>query len=180
MIKTLYPIFRHWSDKGSVYIISDTHFEDEDCKLMDPNWITPEEQVAILKKYVTKNDTLIHLGDVGNPTWMNQIKGYKVLITGNHDRGVQFYEPYFDEIYNGPLFIADKIVLSHEPLNLNFALNIHGHDHSLLWKTDKYRVNCACNVVNYTPINLRQIIEMGRLKDISSIHRLTIDSSKKS
>ena len=36
MIETLYPVFRKWSEKGSVYIVSDTHFEDSDCKLMDP------------------------------------------------------------------------------------------------------------------------------------------------
>lgn len=30
MIDTLYDKFKPWSAKGSVYIISDTHFEDED------------------------------------------------------------------------------------------------------------------------------------------------------
>ena len=178
MIKTLYPTFRRWSEKGSVYIISDTHFEDEDCKLMDPNWISPEEQVAILKKYVKKNDTLIHLGDVGNPQWMKEIAGYKVLITGNHDRGVQIYEPFFDEIYNGPLFISDKIILSHEPVAIEFALNIHGHNHNHEWKTDGIHINCACNVVGYTPLNLNSVIKAGYLKNIPSIHRLTIESAK--
>lgn len=32
MIASLYQVFRHWSDNGSVYIISDTHFDDSDCK----------------------------------------------------------------------------------------------------------------------------------------------------
>ena len=52
MIMTLYDLFRHWSDGGSVYIISDTHFDDVDCKLMDPNWITPEEQLEIINSTV--------------------------------------------------------------------------------------------------------------------------------
>ena len=43
MIPTLYEPFRHWSDGGSVYILSDLHFDDEDCKFMSPDWITPEE-----------------------------------------------------------------------------------------------------------------------------------------
>lgn len=47
MIKTLYPIFQHWSEKGSVYLLSDTLFADSDCKLMDPDWISPEEQVSM-------------------------------------------------------------------------------------------------------------------------------------
>ena len=50
MISTLYEPFRHWSEKGSVYILSDLHFDDSDCKLMDPNWITPEEQLEIINK----------------------------------------------------------------------------------------------------------------------------------
>ena len=31
MIPTLYEPFRHWSEQGSVYILSDLHFDDEDC-----------------------------------------------------------------------------------------------------------------------------------------------------
>lgn len=29
MIPTLYEPFRHWSENGSVYILSDLHFDDE-------------------------------------------------------------------------------------------------------------------------------------------------------
>lgn len=57
MIKTLYPIFQKWSEKGSVWIISDTHFEDDDCLFMDPNWLTPEEHIKKLSLYIGKNVT---------------------------------------------------------------------------------------------------------------------------
>ena len=67
MILTLYEPFRHWSETGSVYILSDLHFADADCKQMDPGWVEPEEQVAIINKTVMKNDTFVCLGDVGNP-----------------------------------------------------------------------------------------------------------------
>ena len=51
MIPTLYEPFRHWSATGSVYILSDLHFDDHDCKLMDSNWITPKEHtMGILMK----------------------------------------------------------------------------------------------------------------------------------
>ena len=55
MIPTLYEPFRHWSEGGSVYILSDLHFDDLDCKLMDPGWITPQEQLAIINKNVMKD-----------------------------------------------------------------------------------------------------------------------------
>lgn len=179
MINSLYPIFQHWSERGSVYIISDTHFEDSDCKLMDSNWITPEEQVKIINSMVHKNDTLIHLGDVGNPEWITKLKaGYKVLVMGNHDQSIQKFKPYFDEVYSGCLFISDRILLSHEPVyGLPWCLNIHGHDHN---GTEPYKegckhINLAANVCGYTPISLGKIIKDGALSGIDSIHRQTID-----
>lgn len=51
MILTLYEPFRHWSETGPVYILSDPHFDDPDCKLMDPGWIEPEEQVARINAF---------------------------------------------------------------------------------------------------------------------------------
>ena len=53
---------KEWSETGSVYILSDPHFEDADCKLMDPDWIMPEEQVARINALVMKNDTFVCLG----------------------------------------------------------------------------------------------------------------------
>ena len=148
MIPTLYEPFRHWSDGGSVYILSDLHFDDEDCKFMSPDWITAEEQLSVINGIVMKNDTFICLGDVGKPE------------------------------YTGPLFIAEKILLSHEPVyGLPWCLNIHGHDHNNVepYKEGCKHINLAANVCGYTPINLGKIIREGVLADVPSIHRMTID-----
>lgn len=72
MISTLYEPFRHWSDGGSVWILSDMHFDDPDCKRMDPDWITPEEQIKIINAHVQKNDTFVCLGDVGEAKYIKQ------------------------------------------------------------------------------------------------------------
>ena len=143
MILTLYEPFRHWSDGGSVYILSDLHFDDQDCQFMNPGWITPQEQVNIINNMVMKNDA----------------------------KGV--YNTYFDEIYTGPLFIAEKILLSHEPVyGLPWCLNIHGHDHNNVepYKEGCKHINLAANVCGYTPINLGKIIKEGVLADVPSIH----------
>ena len=101
----------------------------------------------------------------------------KILLLGNHDaRGA--YKDLFSEVYTGPLFISDKILLSHEPVfGLTWCLNIHGHDHN---NTEAYKdgckhINLAANVCGYTPINLGKIIKDGILSAIESIHRVTID-----
>ncbi len=178
MILTLYEKFQHWSEKGSVYILSDTHFDDKDCKEIDSNWISVKEQQEILRKTVTRNDTLILLGDIGNKERLKEIwknKPYIVIILGNHDAPGEFNsDDFFDEVYPGPLFIAEKILLSHEPIDFEFALNIHGHDHSGKMYEGN-RINLAANVCNYTPMSLAKIIKSGVLKNIKSIHRQAID-----
>ncbi|MBQ3036730.1 MAG: hypothetical protein IJD31_07360 [Lachnospiraceae bacterium] len=178
MIPTLYKPFQHWSVTGSVYILSDLHFADSDCPSMEPNWITPEEQVRIINKRAKKNDTFICLGDVGNPEYLKDIKaGKKILLTGNHD-AVGLYRDYFDEIYTGPLFIAEKILLSHEPVHgLPWCLNIHGHDYNNVadYCEDCKHINLAANVCGYTPLDLGKAIKEGVLSDIPTIHRMTID-----
>lgn len=219
MISSLYDCFKHWSKTGSVYIISDTHFDDSDCKLMSKNWISPEEHIKLLNKMVHKTDTLIHLGDVGNVEWIKQLKCYKVLIMGNHDAGKSkyqrraefikefntfsdaetaerkgeidyiesgFHKPFiagyksnklFNEVFEGPLMISEKIILSHEPiLGLPYVLNIHGHDHSGSF-IDANHINVASNVCNYTPLNLGAYIKEHGLSQIKSIHRQTIDNA---
>ena len=178
MIKALYQPFQHWSDGGSVYILSDTHFADSDCKLMDPGWVSPEEQVEIINKTVAKGDTFVCLGDVGDPDYVRMIKARKkILLLGNHDRRI-LYKDLFDEIYTGPLFISDKILLSHEPVyGLTWCLNIHGHDHNNMeaYMDGCKHLNLAANVCGYTPVNLGKLINGGILSDIDSIHRTTID-----
>lgn len=181
MIDSLYPCFKHWSSKGSVYIIGDTHFDDSDRIFMGYTY-TENMQISILKAVCTKNDTLIHLGDVGNPKYLNELKCYKVLIMGNHDQSIKEMRKYFDEVYSGPLWISKKLVLSHEPLIAQtwetaqtIAFNIHGHDHG---DTKRYfHLNLTQNVYGYMPLNLNQFIRSGELKKINDIHRATIDNA---
>lgn len=182
MIPTLYKPFQHWSEGGSVFILSDLHFNDGDCKIMDPNWVSPEEQIAIINKLVKKGDTFICLGDVGSPKYVPKINaGKKIIIAGNHD-SISNYKGLFDEIYTGPLFIAEKILLSHEPVyGLPWCLNIHGHDHNNVepYAEGCKHINLAANVCNYTPVSLGKLIKDGVLADIESIHRITINKRLK-
>lgn len=181
MIPSLYPCFKHWSEKGSVYITSDTHFKDNDREFMGYD-ISSIDQAYLLKEKCNKNDTLIHLGDVGEPEYMNLIRCHKVLIMGNHDQSKSKMEKYFDEVYPGPLWISEKIVLSHEPIEVSVygspcVLNIHGHDHSDKEYNDDYHLNLAANVFGYMPLDLKRFIKQGFLSDIQSIHRVTIDNA---
>ena len=181
MIQSLYEPFKKWSENGAVYIISDTHFGDPDCQIMNPNWPDPECAVRVINSVVTKNDTLVILGDVGDEHFVSSINaGYKVLVCGNHDKGASRYmNGLFDEVYTGPLVIGEKLLLSHEPIYLPFVTNIHGHVHGAPMRyKNVFGCNClnlASDVCGFKPINLWVEIKNGLLSDTQSIHRLTID-----
>ena len=158
-------------------MISDTHFDVDDCLLMDPNWPLPEKYIRQCFSGISKNDTLIHLGDVGNPEYFRRLRCHKVLLLGNHDESVTKFQPYFHEIYEGPLMIAEKILLSHEPIDISWAFNIHGHDHDPDHKGDIYHFNCIANVVGYAKISLKDLINSGIQKQVLSLHRQTVDNA---
>jgi calcineurin-like phosphoesterase family protein len=177
MIKGIYDCFKHWYHGGSIWFYSDPHFADEEMTALRKNYIGDEEQVRSINSKIGKNDTLIILGDIGNPEFLKQIRGYKVLILGNHDKGASVYAPYVNEVYEGALTISDKIILTHEPVDVPFMFNIHGHDHSNWHGKDKMHFNMCAEAINYTPVSFSQMIKSGTFKDVPNIHRLVIDKA---
>ena len=132
---------------------------------------------------------MIILGDIGDISFVKKLKGYKVLVMGNHDSGASNYKKQiifennkeisnklFDEVYEGPVIISEKIIISHEPIDLPYMLNIHGHDHNNLFKSKK-AINVCAEHINYLPICFKSIVNSGILKNIKTIHRLTIDDA---
>ena len=75
--------------------------------------------------------------------------------------------------------INDRVILSHEPIQLpEYMYNIHGHIHSNNYKGDFNHLNCCAEAIDYTPINLLNLFKKGLLKNINSIHRVTIDQAR--
>lgn len=175
MIDCLYNPFKKWSERGTVWLISDTHFGDLELREGIPNRPSDAELVDLINSKVGKHDTLVHLGDVGERTWVDELKGYKVLLLGNHDLGHTNYERYFNEVYGGPLMISDKIILSHEPLDIDWAYNIHGHDHA--GQPRPGHLNVCVDVIGYTPVHFNQFVKSGALSKIKTIHRITTDKA---
>lgn len=184
MKTNLYEIFdKAWNKGGVIYFYSDPHFNDTDMVHLRHNYIGDEEQVACINKVVGKKDTIVFLGDIGDTDFIKKVRGYKVLIMGNHDKGASNYKRaivdgvdnhLFDEVYSGPLMISDKILLSHEPINLPYVLNIHGHDHSG-WHKIPHGLNVCAELINYFPVPLTKIMKSGMLNKVDDIHRCAID-----
>lgn len=177
MYKGVYDCFARWFNekRGGIWFYSDPHFGDQEMMYLRKNYIGDDEQVARINSKVGKHDTLIILGDIGDKEYLKKIHAHIVLILGNHDAGVTTYEGYADEVYEGPLFISDKILLSHEPIIFPYAMNLHGHDHSNWYIKDDLHINLCAEHIDYTPISLKSMIKNGTFKNITNIHRATID-----
>lgn len=105
------------------------------------------------------------------------------------DEGMSFHTPFTywnvsadnrlaDLVFEGPLTLGEKIILSHEPIpNLFWALNIHGHDHSGPVNSDLYHYNVALSANNYQLTNFNQLLKSGPTAHIESLHRDTIDTA---
>ena len=172
-IAGLYKIFDHWHQQGTVHIISDTHFGDEELRAGFPDRPTDEDIVKSINAKVGRKDTLIILGDIGDIECVKKLRGYKVLIMGNHDAGKSNYTGVFNEVYEGALMVGEKLILSHEPVELPWAFNIHGHDHAGCQRP--FHLNVCSDVIGYKPVNLNQFLKSGALSRIQTIHRSTID-----
>ena len=177
MIESLYAPFQHWAEKNAIWIISDLHLgEDDDLRKAYPNRPNAEEIIKNINSKVGRNGTLIVCGDAGLPEYVSKLKGYKVLIKGNHEPGLANFLDIFDEVYEGMLIIHPHIILSHEPINFPYMYNIHGHKHHGPHFTYGH-MNVNADVVGYTPINFNQFIKSGKVKECIDIHRETIDGA---
>lgn len=176
-IESLYAPFQHWAEKNAIWLISDLHFgEDEDLRQAYPNRPPVEEMIKEINRKVGRNGTLIICGDAGLPEYVSQLKGYKVLIKGNHEPGLVNFKGIFDEVYEGCLIVHPHIILSHEPVNFPYAYNIHGHNHNGPMYTYGHMNVCA-DVIGYSPVNFNQFLKSGKLKECIDIHRQTIDNA---
>ena len=177
----LYDIFREkWEQFQTAHIISDTHFGDKELQANIKDRPKDEDYIRLINSKVGKNDLLICLGDVGDIECARKLKGYKILIAGNHDAGLSNYREVFNEVYAGVLVVGEKLILSHEPVDVPWAFNIHGHAHHGEPMSDNQHFNvCGEARKCYEPVNLNQFMKAGFMAKIQTIHRDVIDKATK-
>ena len=204
---------------GTVWVISDPHFGDPESAAMRGDYPGDDALVKMINSKVGKKDTLVILGDVGDVGFVKKLRGYKVLIMGNHDKGASNYRRdygqhhmedvvevctvnlgpgpsnirkyrthtpelacdrednhLFDEVYEGPLMVNDRLILSHEPIYPlpPYMYNIHGHVHARK-EDDAQHKNVCAEHVGYTPVNLMSMLKNGLLSAVDSIHENAIE-----
>ena len=178
VLSGVYKIFMNrWSQFQTAWIISDLHFNEDDLKRAFPNRPSDDELVRRINAKCGRKDLLFVLGDCGDLEYVKKLRGYKVLIMGNHDTGATKYEEVFDEVYEGALIIGEKLILSHEPISMiPWAFNFHGHNHAQK-KDAPGHMNVCADVLGYEPAHLNSLLNKGIAKNIYTIHRETIDGA---
>lgn len=128
------------------------------------------------KNFFQKDEVLLEMKRLYPDCQYNISEGYDFHSPFEYWKGIAD-NMLFDEVYEGALIIGEKFILSHEPVELPWALNFHGHDHQ--GGPHKNSVNCCCDVIGYKPINMNQIMKQGLAARIDTIHRETIDRATK-
>lgn len=78
---------------NDVYMVSDTHFGDQELREGTPGRMTDDEIVAAINRVCGKTSALIHLGDVGDLSYVRKLRAkVKILVLGNHDGPASMYK----------------------------------------------------------------------------------------
>lgn len=158
-----------------VWLWSDQHFNHKNIIRYSnrpyTDIIEMNEQLIHNHNTVVKpNDVVIWGGDIGFGnvnhinSYLSRCNGYKVHILGNHDlyRDGKLYPLQVDETHSCISLNIGNITLliTHYPLNdvPERCVGVHGHTHTHPRFT-KYHYNISVEQIEYTPINIKQIIE---------------------
>lgn len=102
------------------------------------------------------------------------------------DEGYQFTSPFeywdvkadnclWDMVFEGPVLVSEKLILSHEPIDVPWAYNIHGHVHDVAKLENG--TNVCLDACDYKPLNFKQFMKSGAIGSVKSLHRDIIDNA---
>jgi calcineurin-like phosphoesterase family protein len=154
---------------GRILFISDLHFGHTNMALKRGFSSADEMNEYIIEKWnskVLKKDTVWILGDLTmeKSTYyplLSKLNGYKKVVLGNHDQPQHVPEllKYVNSVCG--MVKYKNYILSHCPIHESeigrFLKNIHGHVHENSLDDNRY-INVSCEVVNYTPVLLEEVI----------------------
>lgn len=159
------------------YFISDLHFghyyngrgiitfERTQFKTIEEHDNYIENIIKELCDKLKPNDEVWNLGDFGSLTklytvdWIKATGAKAYFLYGNHDRqsDLSQFEHYFDQVFLYPIFLSQKLVISHYPVAVfPDTINICGHLHGAKLQ-DINHVCASIHVANYQPITDRNL-----------------------
>lgn len=168
-----------------IYFIADTHFGSENMIKYEkrPFSDTRELESTVINNWnkVAADEDYIYVvgdfaeNDVDISGILEQLKGHKYLIKGNHDTlsNEEYRKLGFEEVYDKPIILDGFWIVSHEPVyvttNAPYA-NIFGHVHgNPMYKTASSRSYCVC--VERTGYGLISFDEVKKTVNLANINQ---------
>lgn len=158
------------------FFIADTHFGHKNIISYErrPFSCVEKQDETLIKNWndtVKNEDQIFILGDfaLANKERIKELisllKGYKVLVLGNHDRSHSYSfweESGVDEVSKYPIIVDEFYMCSHEPMYINLNMpyaNIFGHVHgNKEYKDYSSQHFCvSCERIDYRPIDFEVI-----------------------
>lgn len=152
------------------FFTSDPHFGHK--KILEwgrPQFKTIEEHDKFLvdlyttwAKKLTSNDEFWVLGDIFNLDYlwlMTYFNAKTVLVMGNHDahKDIDKFKKYFDVVHEYPVYISDKICVSHVPQSVfDDQVNVYGHLHGNIIDKPNY-ISACLEITNYQLVSEKQV-----------------------
>lgn len=112
MLPGVYDYFQEmFKDCADLWVVSDTHFGDEELRAGIPQRPSDDELVKRINAKCGKTSALIHLGDVGDLTYVKKLRAkVKVLILGNHDKGIENYRrEVHEKVYDADVYSREGV-----------------------------------------------------------------------
>lgn len=150
------------------WVVGDIHFGSDGMfdRIYKNNFSSKEAYMeSFIQRYnsmVKSRDHVIFLGDLGKENYLKKylpkLKGKKSVILGNHDTlPLSFYQKYFKTVYQTPVFIHERIVLSHEPVPVEpGVINGHGHTHYIFLDSPLH-FNLCIEHTDFAPVHVNTL-----------------------
>ena len=157
---------------STVRICADLHLEHENMARKRGFTSAEEHDEYIVSKWnsvVKKQDITYVLGDitmekVRDYPILDQLKGMKTVVLGNHDEPQHVKEllKYVNKVA-GMIDYKKMVILTHCPihpsqLEFRYSYNIHGHVHENSINDPRY-INVCAEVIDYTPVEFSKLIK---------------------
>jgi calcineurin-like phosphoesterase family protein len=171
----------------STFFIADLHLGHENMAIRRGFTCADEMNETIIQRWnsvVSKKDLVIIEGDITmekirDYPLLNQLKGLKTVILGNHDEPNHVTEllKYVNKVA-GMIDYKKEFILTHCPihpsqLEYRYKYNIHGHVHEnsilkhpaladYLGELDPRYINVSAEVIDYTPKTLEELLQLNK------------------
>ncbi|MCF2165478.1 MULTISPECIES: metallophosphoesterase [Halobacterium] len=164
----------------SVYLISDTHFNDPDILDKSPRNFEDISEMnrTLIRNWtntVDESDSVLFGGDLAHSDidkqgfyhWAYKVNNIEIILRGNHD-------PYNrSELDDATLPLMESYEFSHRGFNFYCShkysgipeefdgWHIHGHNHHKrpFLEMDTKRINISADVLGYKPVSLEELID---------------------